>query len=98
MLVALAAADVPIKPTKLNPAKAQAVTPALQALLSKDNELKVGEGGGSRRALWPSAQGSPLRGWRRQKREPFLDKSIRLGRAPLVPGPCAARDGLGFRV
>ena len=40
MLAALGDAKVPIKGLKHNPAKLQAVTPALQALLSKDSELK----------------------------------------------------------
>lgn len=40
MLAALAEAKVPIKGLKHNPEKLQAVTPALQALLSKDTELK----------------------------------------------------------
>lgn len=34
-------AKVPVKQLKHNPAKVQPVTPALQALLSKDQELKV---------------------------------------------------------
>ena len=33
---------MPVKQLKHNPAKVQPVTPALQALLSKDAELKVG--------------------------------------------------------
>ncbi len=33
---------MPVKQLKHNPAKVQPVTPALQALLSKDGELKVG--------------------------------------------------------
>ncbi|KAK9832102.1 hypothetical protein WJX81_007052 [Elliptochloris bilobata] len=40
MLAALAAARVPIRQIRLNPSKAQPVTPALQALLSKNAELK----------------------------------------------------------
>lgn len=39
-------AKVPIKQLKHNPAKVQPVTPALQALLSKDAELKVRGAGG----------------------------------------------------
>lgn len=42
MLAALAAAHVPIRQIRLNPGKAQPVTPALQALLSKNSELKAG--------------------------------------------------------
>ena len=48
-------AKVPVKQMKHNPAKLQPVTPALQALLSKDQELKVvGSGEGSREGhvLW----------------------------------------------
>lgn len=41
MLAALAAAHVPIRQIRLNPGKAQPVTPALQALLSKTSELKA---------------------------------------------------------
>ena len=41
MLAALEAARVPIRQIRLNPGKAQPVTPALQALLSKNTELKV---------------------------------------------------------
>lgn len=41
MLSQLGEAKVPLKQIKPNPAKQQAVTPALQALLSKDQELKV---------------------------------------------------------
>lgn len=41
-LAALAAAKVPIKQLRHNPDKLQSITPALQALLSKDAELKVG--------------------------------------------------------
>jgi hypothetical protein len=41
---------VPMKQLKHNPAKVQPVTPALQALLSKDAELKV-RGGGVRHAV-----------------------------------------------
>ncbi|KAK9814593.1 hypothetical protein WJX72_008381 [[Myrmecia] bisecta] len=40
MLSLLGAAHVPIKAIKMNPNKTQAVTPALQALLSKGNDLK----------------------------------------------------------
>ncbi|GIL64765.1 hypothetical protein Vafri_18644 [Volvox africanus] len=40
MLAALADAKVPLNQIRPNPAKQQAVTPALQALLSKDQELK----------------------------------------------------------
>jgi ATP-dependent RNA helicase DDX10/DBP4 len=42
MLTALEEAKVPLKQLRHNPAKVQPVTPALQALLSKDAELKVG--------------------------------------------------------
>ena len=48
MLAALEAARVPIRQIRLNPGKAQPVTPALQALLSKNTELKVLATGGSR--------------------------------------------------
>ena len=41
MLAALEAAKVPLKAIRANPAKTQAVTPALQALVSKSSELKV---------------------------------------------------------
>lgn len=41
MLAALEAAQVPLKAIKQNPAKLQPVGPALQALCSKDIELKV---------------------------------------------------------
>ena len=44
-LVQLEEAKVPVKQLKHNPAKVQPITPALQALLSKDAELKVGRGG-----------------------------------------------------
>jgi ATP-dependent RNA helicase DDX10/DBP4 len=40
MVAALNEAKIPIRGLRHNPAKLQAVTPALQALLSKDNELK----------------------------------------------------------
>ena len=40
----LEAAKVPIKQAHHNPAKVQPIGPALQALLSKDTELKVGWG------------------------------------------------------
>ncbi|KAL3143488.1 hypothetical protein ABBQ38_002294 [Trebouxia sp. C0009 RCD-2024] len=40
MLKALAAAKVPVKAIKMNPSKQQAITGALQALLSKDSALK----------------------------------------------------------
>ncbi len=40
MVAALNEAKIPIKGLRHNPAKLQAVTPALQALLSKDTELK----------------------------------------------------------
>ena len=41
MLAALAGAAVPLKAIQHNPAKVQPVGPALQALCSKDAELKV---------------------------------------------------------
>lgn len=41
MLAALEAAQVPLKAIKQNPSKLQPVGPALQALCSKDTELKV---------------------------------------------------------
>ena len=41
MRAALEAAAIPTKPLRMNPAKMQAVGPALQALCSKDAELKV---------------------------------------------------------
>jgi hypothetical protein len=41
MRAALEAAAIPTKPLRMNPAKTQAVGPALQALCSKDAELKV---------------------------------------------------------
>lgn len=42
MKAALAAAKVPLRPTKVNAARAsEQLTPALQALLSKTPELKV---------------------------------------------------------
>ena len=41
MLKQLEAAKVPLKPLKINPSKSQPVSPTLQALLSKNNELKV---------------------------------------------------------
>lgn len=44
MLAALGEAKVPLTQIRPNPTKQQAVTPALQALLSKDSELKVGLG------------------------------------------------------
>lgn len=40
MVKRLEEAKVPVKPIKMNPAKRQQVTPALQALLSKSLELK----------------------------------------------------------
>lgn len=44
MLDALEEAKVPVKSLKVNPDKQQPVTPALQALLSKDITLKVRHG------------------------------------------------------
>lgn len=44
MLKALEAAKVPVKGIKMNPSKQQAITGALQALLSKDSALKVSHG------------------------------------------------------
>ncbi len=41
MLKQLEAAKVPLKPLKINPSKTQPVSPALQALLSKNNDLKA---------------------------------------------------------
>ena len=41
MLQQLEDAKVPLKPLKINPNKTQPVSPALQALLSKNNDLKV---------------------------------------------------------
>ena len=41
MLKQLEDAKVPLKPLKINPSKTQPVSPALQALLSKNNDLKV---------------------------------------------------------
>jgi len=41
MLRQLEEAKIPIKPLKINPNKTQPIGPALQALLSKSNELKV---------------------------------------------------------
>ena len=41
MLEQLAAARVPLKPLRVNPGRSQPVGPALQALLSKNAELKV---------------------------------------------------------
>jgi len=41
MLALLEERKIPIKPLKINPNKTQPVGPALQALLSKNNELKV---------------------------------------------------------
>ncbi len=41
MTAALAAAKIPVKPIKINPAKQQPIGPALQALLSKSTQLKV---------------------------------------------------------
>ena len=41
MLGQLEAAKVPLKPLKVNPGRSQPVGPALQALLSKNAELKV---------------------------------------------------------
>ena len=38
---ALEAAAIPTKPLRMNPGKTQAIGPALQALCSKDAELKV---------------------------------------------------------
>lgn len=45
MLAALSEAKIPLKQLKHNPAKVQSVGPALQALLSKSPELKVGHQG-----------------------------------------------------
>lgn len=42
MKAQLEAARIPVKPIKINPAKQQAIGPALQALLSKSSQLKVG--------------------------------------------------------
>ena len=41
MLKQLEGAKVPLKPLKINPKMTQPVSPALQALLSKNNELKA---------------------------------------------------------
>lgn len=41
MLRQLEEVKIPIKPLKINPNKTQPIGPALQALLSKSNELKV---------------------------------------------------------
>ena len=41
MLAQLEAAKVPLKPLKVNPGRSQPIGPALQALLSKNAELKV---------------------------------------------------------
>lgn len=41
MLAQLEAAKVPLKPLRINPSKTQPVSPALQALLSKNNDLKA---------------------------------------------------------
>jgi len=41
MLKQLEDAKVPLKPLKINPSKTQPVSPALQALLSKNNDLKA---------------------------------------------------------
>ncbi len=41
MLKQLEDAKVPLKPLKINPSKTQPVSPALQALLSKNSDLKV---------------------------------------------------------
>ena len=41
MLKQLEDAKVPLKPLKINPRMTQPVSPALQALLSKNNDLKV---------------------------------------------------------
>jgi hypothetical protein len=45
MLAALSAGKVPVKPIRINPAAQQSISPALQALLSRSVELKVGRGG-----------------------------------------------------
>jgi len=49
MLKQLEDAKVPLKPLKINPSKTQPVSPALQALLSKNNDLKA-----SHVSLWLS--------------------------------------------
>ena len=41
MLKQLEGAKVPLKPLKINPKMTQPVSPALQALLSKNNDLKA---------------------------------------------------------
>ena len=41
MLQLLEERNIPIKPLKINPNKTQPIGPALQAMLSKNNELKV---------------------------------------------------------
>ena len=41
MLQQLEGAKVPLKPLKINPKMTQPVSPALQALLSKNNDLKA---------------------------------------------------------
>ena len=41
MLKQLEGAKVPLKPLKINPRMTQPVSPALQALLSKNNDLKA---------------------------------------------------------
>ncbi len=43
---------MPVKQLKHNPAKVQPVTPALQALLSKDAELKASSGRGRMAFAW----------------------------------------------
>jgi hypothetical protein len=45
MLTALSVGKVPVKPLRINPASQQPISPALQALLSRSVELKVGERG-----------------------------------------------------
>lgn len=43
MLQLLEERNIPINPLKINPNKTQPIGPALQAMLSKNNELKVND-------------------------------------------------------
>ena len=101
MLAALAAAKIPIKAIKHNPSKVQPVTPALQALLSKDKELKVLRRRGWALRSWGVLQQGrraalPVGGWAMLLLEHPLTRCCTLPLAPcLLPaGGGAARAEL----
>lgn len=82
MLAALEAARVPIRQIRLNPGKAQPVTPALQALLSKNTELKVRVAGDSRHTVPPLASAVPVK----------CCDDLLISRCTMQPQACAVRS------